>query len=470
VAAESFYTENPATGERIAEHQYLSSSEMEKVLEDSQKVASAARSVQSEERSRRLKALASELRKSSGELSRLISLEMGKPIKESRAEIEKSAKACEYFSDHLGEFLRPETVSSGYSEAKIVKDPIGPLFAIMPWNFPLWQTIRFAAPAIGIGNPILLKHSDLTAGTAAEIGRIFDRVARGLLYNLRINHDQAATVIADRRIAAVTLTGSERAGSQVAANAGKHLKKTVLELGGSDAYVVFADADVEKAARICAQSRMINNGQSCVAAKRFIVEKPVLRKFLEIFGETLRGMRLGDPMKDDTQVGSLAAKRFQTELLDRCGDLERDGAECLLDLAVEKGFDFSAKGAFFPARVYKVDRTNKVAVKEEFFGPVALVYEFGSTEEALDLSNRSVFGLGGAVFTADVGRAEMFAHMMEAGFVAINDQVRSDPALPFGGVKASGYGRELSRYGFDEFCNIKTIGFSRENPGKPGVE
>jgi succinate-semialdehyde dehydrogenase / glutarate-semialdehyde dehydrogenase len=470
VATDSFHSENPATGDKISEHKYLASGEIEKILGDSRRAASGARGIAIKERSQRLQALAQELRKSAEGLSRLISLEMGKPIKESKAEIEKSAKACEYFSNHLEEFLRPESAPSGYREARIVKEPIGPLFAIMPWNFPLWQTIRFAAPAVGIGNPILLKHSDLTAGTAEEIARIFDRVSKGLLFNLRINHEQAAEVIADQRVAAVTLTGSGRAGSEVAGNAGKHLKKTVLELGGSDAYVVFADADLEKAARVCAQSRMINNGQSCVAAKRFIVEKSVLSKFIDHFGNTLRSMRRGDPLNENTQVGALAAKRFQTELLDRCEALEKEGTECLIDLAAESGFDFSDRGAFFPARVYKVGGENDVAFREEFFGPVALVYEFESEEEALTLSNRSVFGLGGAVFTADRSRAESIALKMEAGFVAINDQVRSDPALPFGGVKASGYGRELSRYGFDEFCNIKTIGFGREDSGEAAIE
>ena len=388
-----------------------------------------------------------------------MTLEMGKAIKDSLAEVEKCAVAFDFFAENLSSLLSPESVKTAYAKSAIVKDSIGPVLAVMPWNFPLWQVTRFAAPAVGIGNPILLKHADISAGTAEMIAEIFDHVSPGLLYNFRIDHDQAAKVIEDRRCAAVTLTGSARAGREIAQTAGKFLKKTVLELGGSDAYVVFADADVDKAARICAQARMTNNGQSCVAAKRFIVHASVLARFMTGFEKTVRELGFGDPTNEKTANGSLAAKKFQTQLLEQCATIEKAGARKLFDLADDLKFNFADPGAFFPARAYLVTPDIEQVFTDEFFGPVALVLSFDHEAEAIEIANRSVYGLGGAVFSKNEVSAEAFARLMEAGFIAINDQVRSDPRLPFGGVKDSGYGRELSHYGFDEFCNIKTLGF-----------
>ena len=456
--ADSFQTTDPATGATLQKFKHLSSAQIETILSEAHSEYLKAKTKTVSLKSDQLKKLAQGFRKHQKDLAKIMTLEMGKPLKDSLSEIEKCAVTCEYFAENLSKFLSGEDVKANYAKSEIVKDSIGPILAVMPWNFPVWQVIRFAAPAVGIGNPILLKHADLTAGSAEKIVEIFDEVAPGLMYNMRIDHDQAAEVIADRRVSAVTLTGSARAGREIAQVAGKNLKKAVLELGGSDAYVVFADSDVEKSAEICAKARMVNNGQSCVAAKRFIVEKSVLPKFLEQFNKTLQSMKIGDPLNEETAVGSLAAKKFQEQLIQQCAQLEKAGGEKLLDLAGKPGFESPPDGAFFPARVYKVSKKTEMAFTEEFFGPVALVFEFSSEDEALEIANKSIYGLGGAVFSKDVDRAKKFARLMEAGFIAINDSVKSDAHLPFGGVKDSGYGRELSHYGFNEFCNIKTLG------------
>jgi succinate-semialdehyde dehydrogenase/glutarate-semialdehyde dehydrogenase len=453
-----FQTQNPATGEILKNYEHLAASEVEKRIEEAfRQYHRYSFSTTRHEKSQRLKALAQGLRSQKDSLARQMTLEMGKAIQDSFAEIEKCAVTCEYFAEQLPRFLEDHPVNLGVQSAKIVKDPMGPILAIMPWNFPIWQVIRFAAPAVGIGNPILLKHSDLTAGSAEMLAQIFDRVHEGLLFNLQIDHNQAARVIADKRVRGVTLTGSARAGREVAAVAGQNLKKVVLELGGNDAYVVFADSAIEKSAKICAKARMTNNGQSCVAAKRFIVEASVLDEFMKHFTTELREYRYGDPLEGKTKVGSLAAKKFQKQLLEQCRSLEKAGAKKVFDLAEDFKFTFTSPDAYFPPRVYLIDQDIDMAFEEEFFGPVALVFPFKSEDEALALCNRSPYGLGGAVFSEDAAKGQTFARKMECGFVAINEQVKSDARLPFGGVKNSGHGRELSIYGFNEFCNIKAL-------------
>ena len=371
-----FQTQNPVTGEVLENYQHLSSEEVEKNIEKAFQVFHAEHASVSE-RSLRLKKIASELRAQKNTLARQMTLEMGKAIKDAVAEIEKCAVTCDYYAENLSMFLADEDVAMGSQQkGKIVKDPLGPILAIMPWNYTIWQVIRFAAPAVGIGNPILMKHADLTAGSAKMLVQLFDQVAPGLMFNMQIDHDQAARVIADKRVRGVTLTGSTRAGRQVATVAGQNLKKSVLELGGSDAYVVFADSDVAKAAKICATARLTNNGQSCVAAKRFIVEQSVMPEFLKHFEATLRDLPFGDPMKMETKVGSLASKKFQKTLLEQCQQLEKAGGKNVFDMATEMKFDFSGKDAFFPSRIYQVSKDIDMAFEEEFFGPVALVFCF----------------------------------------------------------------------------------------------
>lgn len=450
-----FQTTNPATGETLKTYRHLNSDEIESVLKSARDAYLAAKSKPTALKIEQLKKIGAGFRKNRTELAKLMSLEMGKPLKDGLAEVEKSATACDYYAENLEAFLAGEPVKANYDSAEIVKDSIGPVLAIMPWNFPLWQVIRFAAPAVGIGNPILLKHSDLTAGSADKIVEIFDDVAKGLMFNMRVGHEAAAKIITDRRVVGVTLTGSARAGREVAKVAGENLKKSVLELGGSDAYVVFADSDVDKAAEICAQARLVNNGQSCVAGKRFLVEKSVMAQFLEKFKATLAAAKTGDPLDEKTALGPLAAKKFQEQLLEQCQKIEKAGAEKIFD--ADSKFDFKAPGAYFPARAYLVKSSMELSYTEELFGPVAMVYEFTKEDEALEIANKAIYGLGGAVFSKDVTRAKRFARLMECGFVAINDQVKSDARLPFGGVKDSGFGRELSLYGFNEFCNVKAV-------------
>ncbi len=454
-----FKTVNPATGEVLKNYSLMTDTEVDKVI------TSAFKSYTTEDLSVNLRAqmlsdLAKSFRQQRQTLAVQVSSEMGKPLKDSSAEVEKCALAFDYFSQNLESFLASQDVPSDYKKSKIVKDAIGPILSVMPWNFPLWQLVRFAAPAVGIGNPILLKHSEVTAGTAKLLQEIFNGVSKNLLFNLTINHDQAALVIRDPRVRAVTLTGSTKAGRAIAKIAGENLKKSVLELGGSDAYVVFANADLAHAAKICAQSRMVNNGQSCVAAKRFLIEKPALDQFIELFKAELRTYIPGNPLKSESKVGSLAAKKFQTQLLQQCDQLLAAGqSQEIFNLANEITTDHASGSAFFAARAYLVSNTEPKVFTEEFFGPVALLQSFNTAAEALDLVNRSDYGLGGAVFSSDQDFAENFARKMEAGFVAINDMVKSAPNLPFGGVKQSGYGRELGLYGFNEFCNVKTLGF-----------
>lgn len=452
-----FSTVNPATGEKLKSFEHLNDAAIDQMLNAARGAYLGAKTKPIAARVQHLKEIATALRSQKNEIAKMMTLEMGKAIKESYGEVEKSASAFDYYAENLQKLLAGEPVKTAYAHSEIVKDSIGPVLAVMPWNFPLWQVTRFAAPAVGLGNPILLKHADLVAGTSELIGEIFDRVAPGLLFNMRISHESAARVIADRRCAAVTLTGSAKAGREIAAVAGRELKKTVLELGGSDAYVVFADADVEKSAKTCANGRMVNNGQSCVAAKRFIVHKSVLSAFMKAFEAQCRSLAMGPTLDETTATGSLASKKFQEGLLKQCRELEAKGARKLFDL--DPSFDYSAPGAYFPARAYECSAGLDYAFNEEFFGPVALVFSFEKEDEALALANKSIYGLGGAVFSRDVARATAFARQMEAGFIGINDQVKSDPHLPFGGVKDSGYGRELSQYGFYEFCNVKTLGY-----------
>lgn len=456
-----FDTINPATGKALKSYEHISEVTIESILTKAYQSYLITKTKSVSDRARDLASIAAAFRSRKSDLAKSMTLEMGKAIKDSLAEVEKCATTFDFFAENLESLLAPEEVKSGYVQSRIVKDSIGPILAVMPWNFPLWQVTRFAAPAVGIGNPVLLKHADLVAGTAELISDIFDQVSTGLLFNVRIDHDQAEKLIADRRCAAVTLTGSARAGREIAKATGKNLKKTVLELGGSDAYVVFADSDVEKSAKICAEGRMTNNGQSCVAAKRFVVHQSILPRFIEGFEARVRELKSGDPSNAATANGSLASKKFQTQLLKQCEAIEMAGAKKIFDLAESESFDWSLPSAFFPARAYLVDQKIDLAFAEEFFGPVALVFSFGTDDEALAIANRSIYGLGGAVFSKDLVKAEKFARLMEAGFIAINDQVKSDPRLPFGGVKDSGYGRELSHFGFNEFCNIKSLGFGQ---------
>jgi succinate-semialdehyde dehydrogenase/glutarate-semialdehyde dehydrogenase len=401
-----------------------------------------------------LHAVASRLRAQTQDLAELITQEMGKPIKAARSEIEKCAWVCEYFADHAAAMLGEEPIKTEAADSHVCFEPLGVILAVMPWNFPFWQLFRFAAPALMAGNACVLKHASNVSGCALAIERLFREAdAPGnLLRTLLIGSDQVEDVIWNEKIRGITLTGSTAAGREIAATAGRALKKTVLELGGSDPYIVLADADVQHAAQACAASRLINGGQSCIAAKRFIIIDVVYDNFARQFVERMRQARMGDPSHDDTELGPLARPDLREALHKQVTSSLEQGASCLLGGELPQG-----PGNFYPATVLGEVNPGMPVFDEETFGPVAALIRATDTDDAIRLANMSPYGLGSAVFTRDIKQGQDVAKQLEAGFVAINDFVRSDPRLPFGGVKDSGYGRELGPYGIKEFVNIKTV-------------
>ncbi len=452
----AFETTNPFTGDMIETYKHMPFEEVELTIAEAHKSFQKWRQKTPEKRAKILLKLAQELRAHSKKLSQIITEEMGKPVTQARSEIEKCAVTCEYFADNGPKMLQAEAAEAHYEKSEIHFDPLGVIFCIMPWNFPVWQLIRFAAPALMAGNTIVMKHSDITAGTAEAIAEIFKNIHDPvLLFNAPMSHETAAEVIGHSKISGVSLTGSTRAGKEVAATAAKYLKKIVLELGGSDAYIVLKDADILKAAKSCAQARLVNSGQSCVAAKRFIVEEGVMKPFLTAFSKEMQAVQVGDPMDEKTQVGPLAAKKFQKTIIQQVQKLQNLGGEIVLGGSAPEG-----PGAFYPPTIVLFEEDLPELGSEEIFGPVAIVVKAQNPGEAVHIANNSIYGLGGAVFTKNIEQARQMAQYMECGFVVVNDQVKSDARLPFGGVKESGFGRELSRYGLLEFCNIKTVGIS----------
>jgi succinate-semialdehyde dehydrogenase/glutarate-semialdehyde dehydrogenase len=368
--------------------------------------------------------------------------------------VDKCAWVCRYYAENGSQFLADEPLDSDASESYLHYQPLGLILAVMPWNFPFWQVFRFAAPTLTAGNGGILKHASNVSGCALAIEQIFRDAGypENLFRTLLIDSKQVADVIARPEIAAVTLTGSERAGASVAEAAGKSIKKSVLELGGSDPYLVLADADLELAAEKCAHSRMINSGQSCIAAKRFLVESSIHDAFVDKLVEKMTAYELGDPKAESTQVGPLAR-----------GDL-RDALHAQVTESIEKGAALKlggqlpeSAGFFYPATVLTDVSPGMPAFDQELFGPVAAVTQVADAEEAIRLANQSQYGLGSAVFSLDIERAKAIAHRIESGCCFINDFVKSDPRLPFGGIKRSGYGRELSKLGIREFVNIQTV-------------
>lgn len=449
----AFQTVNPADGCVLKTYEYLTDEAVEERIQNSWKCFHDWRLMTVKDRASKIHGWARSLKDLKENLARQMTLEMGKPISQSRLEIDKCIFTCEYIATEGPRFLESKVIESPYSQSWISYEPLGPILAIMPWNFPLWQTVRFAAPALLAGNTVLLKHSDLVRGSAELIEASLAEASNGfqVMQLFSVSHEVAADVISDSRVRGVTFTGSTRGGRQVAEVAGRSLKKHALELGGSDAYLVMADANLERAAQICADARLVNGGQSCVAAKRFIVESAVIEEFLSKFVACMARYRAEDPMEQSCQLGPLASKRFQIQLQEQVDELCRLGGQVLLGGQVPSG-----PGAFYPATVIlfrdSPDRVHEI----ETFGPVAVVVEVPSEDAAVRMANRSPYGLGAAVFTDDTERGQKIMKDLEVGYVVLNDQVRSDVRLPFGGVKDSGYGRELSLHGIHEFCNIKT--------------
>lgn len=450
----SIETVNPATGRRIRSYREHSRGEIESALARACKAFAAWRATSFAERSRALRNVAAVLRRRAARLSRLATDEMGKPLAEATAEVLKCALACEYYARHAREFLAEECPPGSPRSTRVVFEPMGPVLAVMPWNFPFWQVFRAAAPALMAGNTMLLKHASSVTGCARAIEGVFAEsgLPKGVFQALVIRSGRVAALVGDPRVKAVTLTGSTQAGAAVASQAGASMKKGVYELGGSDAYLVLSDADVDRAAEVCATSRLINAGQSCISAKRFIVVRSVAREFEEKLTARIAARKVGDPLDAATQVGPLARGDLRDELHGQVRGSVRRGARVLLG-----GHPLPGPGFFYAPTVLSGVRKGMPAYGEELFGPVAAVIRVRDEDEAVRVANDSSFGLGAAVFTRSRSTAERLAARLEAGAVFRNDYVRSDPSLPFGGVKLSGYGRELGPQGIREFVNVKSL-------------
>ena len=446
---------DPATGEVVGEYEAIAGAELERRLTMAAEAQRSWRGVPPDERARALVRLAAVLEDLTEDGARGMAREMGKPVKEGRAEMQKSAWVCRYYAEHGPGFLADEVVATDAARSYVTYEPLGVVLAIMPWNFPYWQVLRFAAPALVAGNVALLKHAPSVCGCSLAIEDAFARAGfpQGTFPSLLLEESRVADLIADSRVAAATLTGSVRAGRAVASAAGAHLKKTVLELGGSDAYLILEDADLEAAAEACVQSRLINCGQSCIAAKRFIVVAEVRARFEELVLARLEQARVGSPLDETTDVGPLARVELRETLHRQVSRSVELGARLALGGEVPEG-----PGAFYPPTLLTEVTSGMPAHDEELFGPVAVILEVPGEAAAILAANDSRFGLGAAVFTGDVARGERIAaRELEAGSAFVNAFVRSDPRLPFGGVKESGYGRELSRQGVREFVNAKVV-------------
>ena len=446
---------NPATGELLERFRELSTAQVEASVLKAHKAFCSWRQTGFSERARPLLRVAGRLRSEKEALARLMTLEMGKPILQAISEIEKCALVCDHYAEHAEAMLAPEIIAAAAAASYVRFEPLGVILAVMPWNFPFWQVFRFAASALMAGNVCLLKHASNVQGCAAAIEEIFRQAgfSEHVLTNLRVGSDRVAALIAEPLVRAVTLTGSDQAGRQVAAAAGAHLKKTVLELGGSDAFIVLADAPLKECVAAAVSSRMINNGQSCIAAKRFIVEAAILPAFQKEFVAAVAALKTGDPLDPSNDLGPLARADLLEELERQVEESVRRGASILTGgkrLGREPGF-------YFQPTILADVAPAMPAYHEELFGPVAALITARDEDDALRIANDTSFGLGASVWTQNKARGEKLAAAIEAGTVYINGMVKSDPRLPFGGVKMSGFGRELSHYGIKEFMNIKTI-------------
>lgn len=448
-------TTNPATGSPINTYKTLTSKELQAKIEKAHEAFHYWQSNNYGYRGIKLVKVAEYLRGNAKRLAQLMTGEMGKTLREAEAEVEKCAWVCEYYAENAAKFLEDELVNTDATKSYVRYQPLGLVLAVMPWNFPFWQVFRFAAPALMAGNAALLKHASNVPGCAAAIEEAFNEsgIPKGLFANLHIPSSKVETVIRHPLVKAVTLTGSDTAGRSVAKIAGDCLKKTVLELGGSDPYIVLEDADLELAAEVCKNSRLINAGQSCISAKRMIVVSEVYDDFLKLFKEKMAAVKFGDPNDDKSGIGPMARTNLRDDLHAQVQKSIKKGAECILGGKVP-----DRVGAFYPPTILINVKPGMPAYDEELFGPVAAVIRAKDEEDAIRIANDTGFGLGAAVFTGDINKGERIAaEFLEAGSCFVNGLVKSDPRLPFGGIKESGYGRELSHFGIKEFVNIKTV-------------
>ena len=446
---------NPANGTTIKIYEEMSPEEVTRAVEAAHTAFLSWRRTEFAERAGLMHAAAQVLREKTDEYAILMASEMGKPVTQGRAEVEKCAWVCDYYAESAESFLRPELVETDASKSFVTFLPLGVVLAVMPWNFPLWQVFRFAAPALMAGNGGVLKHASNVPGCALAIEEVFRKAGfpADIFRTLLVGSSQVNAIIENPHVKAVTLTGSTPAGKAVARKSGEMLKKTVLELGGSDPYLILDDADLDTAVSTCVASRLLNSGQSCINAKRFLVVEPLKDSFEKLFVERMRAQVVGDPLEEDTEVGPQARTDLRDELHEQVAQSIAKGARCLLGGEVPNG-----PGAYYPPTILTNVTRGMPAYDEELFGPVAAIIPVRDEAEAIEVANDSSFGLGAAVFTRDAARGERIAaEELDAGACFVNSSVKSDPRLPFGGIKESGYGRELSHYGMREFVNIKTV-------------
>jgi len=446
---------NPANNQPIITYDETSSEESLKIISLADDAFTIWKETSFAQRSALMKNAARVLRENSEEYSVLMTMEMGKPIVQSRAEVEKCAWVCDYYAENSEKFLADEIIKTEATKSFVSYQPLGVILAIMPWNFPFWQVFRFAAPNLMAGNAGLLKHASNVTGCALAIEDVFRKAGfpENLFRTLLVKSKNAKEIISNEKVRAVTLTGSVPAGKSVASLAGSLIKKTVLELGGSDPYVILEDADLEKAAMSCVTSRLINAGQSCIAAKRFIIVESVYDEFEKLYLDLMAKKKMGDPLDEKNDLGPQASLQLRDELHDQVLRSVKQGAEVVLGGTIP-----DMAGAYYPPTILRNVKPGMAAFDEELFGPVAALIKANDEEDAIELANKSIFGLGAAVFTKDIERGERIAKgKLNAGCCFVNDFVKSDPRLPFGGIKESGYGRELSLFGIKEFVNIKSV-------------
>src|SRR6266853_6907347 len=448
---------NPSSGEVLESFEEAAPAALERVLAHAWQAFLGWRECTFAERAARLREVARVLGAKKVEYARLMALEMGKPVAQGEAEVEKCAWGCEYYAEHAARFLAPEPRETDAARSYVRYDPLGPVLAVMPWNFPFWQVFRFAAPALIAGNVGLLKHASNVPQCALAIEQIFCRAGfeDGMFQTLLIEPEQVEKLIVDPRVKAVTVTGSEKAGVAVASAAAREIKKSVLELGGSDAFIVMPSADFESALNTAVKARTINTGQSCIAAKRFIVADEIYERFLEQFVDRMRALKVGDPMDPETALGPLATEQILQGVHDQVQKTIAAGAKLLTG-----GNPIHGAGFFYEPTVFVDVPKESPAYREEVFGPVAAVFRVRDAHNAIELANDTTFGLGSSAWTNDREEQKLFVSELDTGMVFINAMVASDPRLPFGGVKRSGFGRELGAAGIREFTNTKTIWIS----------
>lgn len=451
---------NPYTLERLKSFEEMTETEIENAITKAHETYQVWKVTSFEERAKVLNKVALIIREKKAELSKLITLEMGKLIKQAEYEIDYAASIFEYYANNAKDFLADEPLKVDFGEAYIKKSPIGVLLGVEPWNFPFYQVARFAAPNIMIGNTIVLKHASNVPQCAQAIEDVFREAnaPKGLYTNLFVSGSNVSKIIEDKRIQGASLTGSEKAGSSLAMTAGKYIKKSVLELGGNDPFIVLEDADIDRATDLAVYGRTVNNGQSCIASKRFIVLEPIAEEFLAKFKTKMGALKLGNPLDRETQLGPLSSEEALKTLLDQVNKTISEGAKVEIG-----GKRADLKGAFMEPTILSNITASMTAYKEELFGPVASFYIVKNDEEAIKLANDTEFGLGGSVFSKNIQRAKNIANQIDSGMIFINHPTKSSTDMPFGGTKRSGYGRELSPLGIEEFVNKKLIRIISEN-------